>query len=95
MTYRMEVGAGLGSGDGDGGCDCGVLTGRSILASALKAASESRQRILSFFDPTTRWQRIICSSLGNLIVIEKKERKVLSTVVEEEEEMVEARGGLS
>jgi len=45
---------------------------RRILASDLKAASESLRRIFCFIDPTARWHRIICSSMGNLLAMAKK-----------------------
>jgi len=53
------------------------------LARDLKAASESSRRIFCFIEPTTRWQRIICSSMGNLAAIMKNR-----TTAELEEEVM-------
>ena len=43
-----------------------------ILARDWKAVSESFDKIFCFIEPTARWQRIICSSMGNLEAIVKK-----------------------
>ena len=38
----------------------------------MKAASESFDKMFCFIEPTARWQRIICSSMGNLEAMVKK-----------------------
>jgi len=66
--------------------------GRRILARDLKAASESLRRIFCFIEPTAKWQRIICSSMGKLLAMMKKRVAAAAVVIGV---MVMGRAGLS